>query len=89
MGSEKVCVDTDAGADDAIALLLLFGAWDNNDTNYEVIAITCVNGNTGEDNVRQNVLRTLTVANKPNVITHFSQSIQKHEVRIYSIPIAK
>ncbi|XP_057318968.1 uncharacterized protein LOC130663639 isoform X2 [Microplitis mediator] len=61
--SGKLVIDTDAGADDAAAILLILSAWANNDTSYDVIGITCVYGNTDEENVEQNVLKTLTVAN--------------------------
>ncbi|XP_008547463.1 uncharacterized protein LOC103571186 isoform X2 [Microplitis demolitor] len=65
--SDKLVIDTDAGADDAAAILLILSAWASNDTSYDVIGITCVYGNTYEENVEQNVLKTLTVANLSHI----------------------
>ncbi|XP_046735084.1 uncharacterized protein C1683.06c-like isoform X2 [Diprion similis] len=62
----KLLIDTDAGADDAIAILMalqsekLYG-----DAN--VVGITCVNGNTYVDNVVLNVLKTLKVVDRLDV----------------------
>ncbi|CAD6207140.1 GSCOCG00010132001-RA-CDS [Cotesia congregata] len=60
--SKKLIIDTDGGPDDSAAILLILSACANNDTNYEVVGITCVYGNTYEENVEQNVLKTLTLA---------------------------
>lgn len=60
-------IDTDAGADDAMALLLLLSAYANNDIDYDIIGITCTYGNTNIKNVENNVLKTLTIANISNV----------------------
>lgn len=60
-----VIVDTDAGLDDAWALLLLISA--KRKLNFEIAGITCVNGNTSVDNVCINILRTLDAANCLNV----------------------
>lgn len=62
-------IDTDGGADDAAAILLALSAWAHHDSDFEVIAITCVNGNTAEINVEENVLKTITIANASNVTT--------------------
>ncbi|KAG4078372.1 hypothetical protein HA402_013082 [Bradysia odoriphaga] len=65
--SEKLVIDSDAGADDAASILLALSAWANKDSEFEVVALTCVNGNTNESNVEHNVLKTLTVANVSNI----------------------
>ncbi|XP_015123116.1 inosine-uridine preferring nucleoside hydrolase [Diachasma alloeum] len=65
--SEKLVIDTDAGGDDAMAILLALSAWKSNHSNFEVIGITCVYGNTYEKNVETNVLKTLTVANAAEI----------------------
>lgn len=82
--SEKLVIDSDGGADDAAAILLVLSAWANKDSKFEVVALTCVNGNTGEANVEHNTLKTLTIANVSNVIARCSR---KHEVRTYLISI--
>ncbi|KAK0097792.1 hypothetical protein PV326_013734 [Microctonus aethiopoides] len=65
--SEKLVIDTDAGADDATGILLVLSAWIHDDSNFELIAITCTYGNTVEENVQQNVLKTLTIANATHI----------------------
>jgi len=65
--SDKLVIDTDAGADDAMAILLLLSARANNDTNFDIVAITCTYGNTNLKNVEKNVLKTLTIANESKV----------------------
>ncbi|KAG8251178.1 hypothetical protein J6590_085260 [Homalodisca vitripennis] len=53
-----VLIDTDAGIDDAWAILMLLAAAkENRDIN--VIGITCVHGNATVDQISLNVLRTL------------------------------
>lgn len=66
--SEKLVIDTDPGADDAAAILLILSMSARNYTNYEVVGITCVYGNTFEELAEKNVLKILTVANLPDVI---------------------
>ncbi|KAJ8675231.1 hypothetical protein QAD02_011017 [Eretmocerus hayati] len=58
----KVIIDTDAGGDDAVALMLALTV-----KEIEVLAITCTYGNTHIDNVEINVLKTLTIANRSDV----------------------
>jgi len=57
-------VDTDAGADDAMALLLILSAYYKNNSNFKIVAITCTYGNTDLTNVEKNVLKTLTIADQ-------------------------
>lgn len=64
-------IDTDGGADDAAAILLALSAWANNDSDHEIVAITCVNGNVDQKTVQKNVLKTLTIANASDVIIIF------------------
>jgi len=65
--SDKLVIDTDAGSDDAIAILLTLSMSASNDTNFDIVAITCTYGNTNLSNVEKNVLKTLTVANESKV----------------------
>lgn len=62
----KLIVDVDAGTDDAWALFMLLRAmqcgW------CDIVAITCVHGNTSVDNVVRNVLRVLKTFGSDNVI---------------------
>lgn len=58
-------MDVDAGADDAIALLMLLAAHKREE--IELKAITCVAGNTNLTNVATNVLRLLEAASALNV----------------------
>ncbi|CAK9817798.1 Probable uridine nucleosidase 1 [Anthophora plagiata] len=61
---EKIIIDTDAGADDAVAILLTLKS---ESKGFKVIAITCSYGNTDLENVATNVLKTLTVANRSDI----------------------
>ncbi|XP_035791995.1 uncharacterized protein C1683.06c-like [Anopheles albimanus] len=65
MGPRKVIIDLDAGTDDAWALLMLLKAEQR--YNLQVIAITCVHGNTDVDNVTTNVRRILTAIDRTDV----------------------
>jgi inosine-uridine nucleoside N-ribohydrolase len=64
----KVIIDTDAGPDDAAAIFvaLNYNKYVYN-SSLEVIAITCVYGNTAVDNVVVNVLKTLQTADRLDV----------------------
>nr|ATU82427.1 venom hydrolase-like protein [Lethocerus distinctifemur] len=62
----KVIMDVDAGADDAMAIMIAVSSV----KKIDVIAITCVNGNTGVHNVTKNVLKTLKVANRLDIPVH-------------------
>lgn len=56
---KKLIIDTDAGVDDAQAILLAFGQ-----QNVEIVAFTTVNGNVDVDKTTANVLKVLDVAKK-------------------------
>lgn len=55
----KVIVDCDTGTDDAWALIALLRAQDAKIADFEVVAITCVDGNTRVENSSVNSLLTL------------------------------
>ena len=54
--TQKIIIDCDTGVDDAQAIMMAFSSPD-----VEVVAITCVSGNTDVDNVCRNTLRVLKV----------------------------
>lgn len=58
---ELLIIDTDAGIDDAVAILTVLG---DSKWRHKVAAITCVNGNTAVENVSTNVLKILKIANR-------------------------
>ncbi|XP_066593484.1 pyrimidine-specific ribonucleoside hydrolase RihA-like isoform X2 [Prorops nasuta] len=64
---DKVIIDVDAGGDDAIAILLALQYEARLQNGFKVVAITCTYGNTYEHNVEQNVLKTLTMANRSDI----------------------
>uniref|UniRef100_A0A182N906 Inosine/uridine-preferring nucleoside hydrolase domain-containing protein n=1 Tax=Anopheles dirus TaxID=7168 RepID=A0A182N906_9DIPT len=63
--TRKVIIDLDAGTDDAWALLMLLKG--ETRYGYEVIGITCVNGNTTVDHVVENVLTVLSAIGRTDV----------------------
>ncbi|CAH1732435.1 unnamed protein product [Aphis gossypii] len=65
--SDKLVIDTDAGADDAMAILLLLSVCASNNTNFDIVAITCTYGNSYLSNVEKNVLKTLSIADETNI----------------------
>ncbi|KAL7640050.1 UNVERIFIED_CONTAM: hypothetical protein RMT77_009464 [Armadillidium vulgare] len=65
----KVIIDTDAGIDDAIAILMLLHAHRSN--LIEIMAITTVNGNTSVENVNVNIYRIL-------------ESVQMFQIPVFS-----
>jgi inosine-uridine nucleoside N-ribohydrolase len=68
----KVIIDTDAGPDDAAAIFMSINSNKySSNSSLEVIAITCVNGNTFVDNVVVNVLKTLQTANRLDVSSSY------------------
>ncbi|KAJ8312030.1 hypothetical protein KUTeg_009403 [Tegillarca granosa] len=59
---KKVIIDVDTGVDDAQAIMLALSS-----DKLEVLAITCVQGNTHIDNVCKNTLKTLKVCNRLDI----------------------
>lgn len=66
-GMRYVVIDTDAGVDDAVAILMVLG-----DPSISVEAITCVAGNTLVDNVVTNVLKLLKLMGKLEQVPVYS-----------------
>lgn len=62
----KIVIDTDAGLDDAQAILMALAS-----DNVDVVAITTVLGNTTAPQVANNVLRILKVADRLDVSNYF------------------
>ncbi|CAH1406781.1 unnamed protein product [Nezara viridula] len=58
--------DADPGADDAMAMLMLLSG----KSRAQLIAVTCVTGNTGVTNGTQNAWLTLEVANRTEIPVH-------------------
>lgn len=56
-------IDTDAGVDDALAIMLAFCCKDE----WEILGITCCHGNTKVGNVCQNVLKILVEYNEKEI----------------------
>ncbi len=56
----KFLIDTDAGVDDAVALMMALDAHLRKE--IRIMGITCVQGNTRVENICVNVLRTIDVA---------------------------
>ena len=61
MAKRKLIIDCDAGIDDAQAILLALSQ------DVEVLAITCVAGNTPIDKVCVNVLKVLEVCDRTDI----------------------
>ena len=55
-----IIIDTDAGGDDAQAIL--YAVSEAKKKNKTILGITCIDGNASVENVAVNVLITLTVA---------------------------
>ncbi|XP_071452151.1 uncharacterized protein [Hetaerina americana] len=64
---ELFVLDVDTGSDDALGILMMASKTAALDAGIEVMAITCVNGNTHIDNVVVNVLKTLKVINRLDI----------------------
>ncbi|KAI5639387.1 inosine-uridine preferring nucleoside hydrolase domain-containing protein [Phthorimaea operculella] len=62
----KLIIDNDAGADDAIAILMAL-LYEKHFDGPEVIGLTTANGNTNEDNVSINNQRILKIANRQDI----------------------
>ena len=54
---QKIIIDTDPGIDDAMAIMLALRA--HKKGAVQIIAITLVNGNSGTENAKVNILRVL------------------------------
>ncbi|XP_055349453.1 nucleoside hydrolase-like [Paramacrobiotus metropolitanus] len=61
----KIIIDTDCGTDDAQAILLALA-----EPTVDVIALTCVGGNTVLDNVCKNTAKVLTVTDRRDVLVY-------------------
>ena len=61
-GKKLMVIDTDAGVDDAYAILMALA-----DPSVKVVAITTVDGNTSVKQVTSNVLRVLQLADRLDV----------------------
>ena len=59
--SKKLIIDCDAGIDDAQAIILALSL------DVDVLAITCVAGNTGVDQVVKNVIRVLETCGRTDI----------------------
>ncbi|CAB0045315.1 unnamed protein product [Trichogramma brassicae] len=77
----KVVVDCDAGSDDVFALAMLIAA--HKLENIELLAITCVDGNTSVDNVVKNVFRTLHICDASNVLVFSKFHVMHQSSRKY------
>lgn len=62
MPRKKLLMDVDCGVDDAQAIMLVLAV-----PNVDLLAITCVHGNTPVDNVCHNTLRVLQACNRLDV----------------------
>ncbi|XP_002731795.2 nucleoside hydrolase-like [Saccoglossus kowalevskii] len=58
----KMIIDTDAGIDDAEAIMMALA-----NPHVEIVAITCVSGNTRAKQVTRNVLRILNICNRLDI----------------------
>ena len=63
-GKQLFVVDTDAGVDDAQAIMMILARPD-----IDLLALTTVRGNTTTDQVTKNVLRLLKLAGRLDVST--------------------
>jgi hypothetical protein len=66
LNNRKIVIDTDAGLDDAQAILMALAS-----DNVDVVAITTVLGNTTAPQVANNVLRILKMADRLDVSNYF------------------
>ena len=62
-GKRKILIDCDAGTDDAAAIIMAL----THHQRVEVVAITCIFGNTNVGNVANNVLRVLKFCGRLDV----------------------
>ena len=78
MPKRKFIIDCDTGVDDAFALILAL-----NQDDIDVVAITCVGGNTGLDQVAINVMKVLEVCKRtdvPSPSNDFESIIVKNKI---------
>lgn len=75
-------IDTDAGGDDALAIMLALMC-ETKTRNIEILAITCTYGNTYLKNVEQNVLKILTIANRSDIPVY--SGAQKPLINTYKV----
>lgn len=64
--TERIIIDTDAGVDDAAAILAILG---DVRLGHLIEGITCVKGSTEADNVAVNVLKILKISDRLEVST--------------------
>ncbi|GAB1867569.1 Pyrimidine-specific ribonucleoside hydrolase riha-like protein [Camponotus japonicus] len=76
----KMIIDTDAGGDDALAIMLAL-MYETKTHDIEILAITATYGNTYLENVEQNVLKTLTIANRSDIPVY--SGAQKPLINVY------
>lgn len=69
MTASKIIVDTDSGADDALALLLLLGT-----AGMDILAATTVAGNSTIENVTRNACAILDLAGRRDIPVHSGES---------------
>lgn len=91
MDCQKIIIDCDAGSDDALALIMLIEA--HKQKNVQLLAITCVAGNTEVDNVVNNVFRVLHVCDGTDVSEVVLWNLKNFqlifEIIILKIPVYK
>ena len=73
---KKLIIDTDAGGDDAVGILLALKFAEAHKEMIDLLAITCTFGNTEKRNVEMNVLKILTIANRNDVSKVLIKKIQ-------------
>lgn len=78
--ARKMVIDTDAGGDDALAVMLAL-MYETKTHDIEILAIIATYGNTKLENVEQNVLKILTIANRSDIPVY--SGAQKPLINIY------
>ncbi|MBI2233943.1 MAG: nucleoside hydrolase [Micavibrio aeruginosavorus] len=69
MTASKIIIDTDSGADDALALLLLLGK-----AGMDILAVTTVAGNSTIENVTRNACAILDLAKRRDIPVHSGEA---------------
>ena len=85
----KFIIDTDAGVDDALAILLALKYEETHADDFKIMAITCTQGNTNEKNVAKNVLKILTVAKRNDVSNVLGRQITNYYIKYSRIALEK